>query len=280
MRLRPFPKGLSWKIILNRAEASRAGPSEATLAAELQSRLISLKGDFYDPATGRVDYQRLRESPEWQGIRSLTANLRQFDPLNLKSDDAAKAFWINLYNALVIDAITQLGIRSTVWEVPLVFSRVAYDVGGHVLTADMIEHGILRANARPPYPLARPSFAPGSPEFTLSVSRLDPRVHFALVCGSKGCPPIRFYEEARLDAQLNMATRAFINAETVIDSGTKRVTTSSIFKYYADDFGGIPSGLSLFLASWLDNAETAEWLRKHAHSVRLQFSRYDWSLNR
>ncbi|MCW5830196.1 MAG: DUF547 domain-containing protein [Deltaproteobacteria bacterium] len=227
-----------------------------------------------------MDYQRLRESSEWQGIRSLTANLRQFNPLNLKRDDAAKAFWINLYNAMIIDAITELGIRSTVWEVPLVFSRVAYDVGGHILTADMIEHGILRANARPPYPLSGPYFAPGSSQLVLALGRLDPRIHFALVCGSKRCPPIGFYEETGLDTQLSMATRAFINAETVVDSGTKLVTTSSIFKYYADDFGGMPSGLSRFLASWLDNAKTAEWLREHAHSARFEFRRYDWSLNR
>jgi len=250
------------------------------MTAELQAKLLSLKGQFYDPDSGRVDYVAIGKSQNWREVRSLTAGLRGFDPGTLVSGDEKKAFWINLYNALIIDAIVELGIQETVWEIPMIFSRVGYDVGGKVYTADHVEHGILRSNAKPPYPLSRSYFPPGSVELSLVVKPLDPRIHFALVCGSKGCPAIRFYEVEKLDQQLDIAAKAFINGETTIDRERKSVSTSSIFKFYTQDFGGIPEGLSSYLARYLDDAADAEWLKSHGESVRFQFTRYDWSLNR
>ncbi len=280
MRLNPFPKGLSWQICLNNEGKPAGGLKGPELAAALQSKLLSLKGQYYDPETGRVNYQDIRKSPEWSEVLSLTSALKTFNPRSFTSGDEKKAFWINLYNAIVINAIVELGIRESVWEVPMIFSRIGYDVGGRVFTADHIEHGILRCNAKPPYPLSRPYFGAGSPELDLAVWPFDPRIHFALVCGAKGCPAIRFYDAAKLDQQLDVAARTFVNSETTVDKNRKSVTTSSIFKFYTADFGGLPEGLSAYLAKYLDDTVEAEWLRSHGESVIFEFTKYDWALNK
>lgn len=42
---------------------------------------------------------------------------------------------------------------------------------------------------------------------------MDPRVHFALVCGAKSCPPIKVYTAASLHEGLESATTAFCEGE-------------------------------------------------------------------
>ncbi len=281
MKLNPFPRGLSWQIPLNRTGSGSSVQAGSGLASRLQALLISMKGDCYDPDTGRVDYGRIRAGSRWAEVRALTAALSAFDPAVLSSIQEKKAFWINLYNALVIDAVVSLGIQKSVWEVPMLFSRAGYEIGGRFLSADMMEHGILRANSKPPYPLSKPYFSQGSPEIILVVRPLDPRIHFALVCGAKGCPPIRFYEPERLDEQLDVATRAFVNGEIRIDRKRGEVTVSQIFKWYAADFGGLGGkpggGLGSFLAQFTDDPADADWLK--ANPVRFRFSAYNWNLN-
>ena len=79
------------------------------------------------------------------------------------------AFWINTYNALVVDGIRALGIRESVWEVPHFFERIGYRIDGFVFSADAIEHGILRGNR--PHPLT--GVAP--------FQSTDPRKAFAIL---------------------------------------------------------------------------------------------------
>ena len=38
---------------------------------------------------------------------------------------------------------------------------------------------------------------------------MDPRIHFALVCGAKSCPPIKVYTPDSLEDGLDSATMAF-----------------------------------------------------------------------
>lgn len=93
--------------------------------------------------------------------------------------------------------------------------------GGSVLSAlcrslvqaDDIEHGILRSNAIAPASigallklpfLARPQFKKGDPRREYVVSPVDPRIHFALVCGAKSCPPIKLYTPDNLDEGLQV----------------------------------------------------------------------------
>ena len=68
----------------------------------------------------------------------------------------------------------------------------------------------------------------------------DPRVHFALVCGARSCPPIRTYTADGLDAQLAAAAEAFCAGEVRVvgDPAERTVTVSKIIgTWYANDFG-------------------------------------------
>jgi Protein of unknown function, DUF547 len=43
---------------------------------------------------------------------------------------------------------------------------------------------------------------------------MDKRIHFALVCGAKSCPPIRVYTPDELDEGLDAAAAAFCEGAT------------------------------------------------------------------
>src|SRR5712691_11299305 len=87
----------------------------------------------------------------------------------LKTREERLAFWINTYNALVVEGILALEIRETVWEVPDFFDRISYRIGTLLFRANDIEHGVLRGN--------RPNPISGSVPFLVD----DPRRAHAMV---------------------------------------------------------------------------------------------------
>lgn len=121
------------------------------LAGELASSMNALKAAGIDPTGRRVDYAALRTSDAYREYRAIcAAQLRAFDPVTLATPAERLAFWINLYNALTIDAVIAFGVQSSVTEGRLgivrFFRRAAYSVGGQRVSLDDMEHGILRAN--------------------------------------------------------------------------------------------------------------------------------------
>jgi hypothetical protein len=108
---------------------------------------------------------------------------------------------------------------------------------------------------------------------------VDPRIHFALVCGSNSCPPIDVYEEEEIDEQLELVASGFINSEEVIvEEESKRLRVSRIFKWYEDDFGGREGVLSLIIKYRYDPKEK-DFLKKAVSELRILYNDYDWSLN-
>ncbi len=143
----------------------------------------------------------------------------------------AFSFWINLYNLLILDAVTTFRVRQATvglsQGIMRFFEKAAYNVGGHRFSANDIENGVLRANA--PHPAARgPHFRDGDPRRAAVLEPLDPRVHFALNCASRSCPYARVYEPGRLDEQLDAAIRAFVAGDVQVDSVSREVTLSKI----------------------------------------------------
>lgn len=74
-------------------------------------------------------------------------------------------------------------------------------------------------------------FADGDPRLSLTVP-LDPRVHFALVCGAKSCPPIRIFRTRNLERGLLAAARNFCDQEVAVDQAG-RITMSKIFDWFS-----------------------------------------------
>jgi hypothetical protein len=144
---------------------------------------------------------------------------------------SARAFWLNLYNALTLHAMADAAIKNSVLESVGFFQRYAYQVGNQMLSLNQIEHGILRGNKAALVGL--PPFAHTDPR-TKWVLPLDPRIHFALNCGAASCPPIRAYQAALLEQQLTLATESYL-AECHVEGNT--VWLPRLLSFYPSDFG-------------------------------------------
>ena len=145
-------------------------------------------------------------------------------------------------------------------------------------SAEEIEHAVLRANARPPYRVF-PLFKRNDPRRRFSMDRLDPRIHFALVCGSRSCARIRFYEPDHIDEQLEIATKNFLNSsEVVIFPEENKILLSQIFNWYKRDFGGTRE-IFQFLLRYLDQDEKSIFLKTNRDRIVIEYLFYDWNLN-
>ncbi len=184
------------------------------------------------------------------------------------------AFWVNTYNALVADGITALGLRHSVWEVPDFFQRIGCRVGGLTFTADEIEHGVLRGNRPSPLSAAVP-FAEGDARRAWAIVPPAPRIHFALNCGARSCPPVRPYDAGQLDGQLDAATRAFVSAEVTLQENV--LALPEIFKWFRPDFDDHPGGLDGFLAAYLDDGAVRRALLE-GNIAGVVYRPWDWRL--
>lgn len=274
----PDRLGRFWgTVVLNRGAPSPELPRRG-LSQEMLAAMRELKGRYCDPDTGRVDYRAIAGSAEYLGYKRLAARLAGFDLLNLREPGEKLAFWVNLYNTIVVDGVIALGVAESVQEVPGFFRRVAYDIGGRLFSPDDIEHGVLRANARPPHRPLR-QFRPWDGRRAFRLRQVDPRIHFALVCGSRSCAPIRFYSRERVDEELGLASVAFVNGpEVEVDPGARTVRLSRIFDWYASDFGGQGGALD-FVARHLLDPEKKAYLEAEREAVRVEYRPYDWGLN-
>jgi len=227
-----------------------------------------------------VDYAALHGSPLFHEFRRCAANLRAFDPAALPDRDARLAFWINLYNTLVLDGVIALGVQRSVMErrAGLAFFRqAAYVVGGLRVSCDDIEHGILRANRGHPY-FPGKQFGSPDPRLAWVIQPMEARIHFALNCASGSCPPLRAYAPEKLGSQLDLAARNFLAADVQILPDARALRLSAIFKWFAEDFGG-RQGVIDFLLAHLPQGEDLRWLSGHRDRVSLRYKPYDWGLN-
>ena len=265
-------------LVLN--ESAQAAPSVTSkdIARQLKSKMDNLKLDFFDLENGGVNYEGLKSSDAFEDYKSATKDLTSLDLNKLTTRESKLAFWINIYNALVVHGILELNVRKSVKEVRSFFRAVCYNVGGYVFSLDDIEHGILRGNKKKHF-FSRKPFSDGDPRKRFTLAKADPRIHFALVCGSNSCPPIDVYEEGQIDEQLDLASEAFINSDEVtIEKDKKALRVSKIFQWYKDDFGG-KEALLAFLIKYRYDPEEKDWLKKTAAELRIVYNEYDWSLN-
>lgn len=151
----------------------------------------------------------------------------------LPSDEAKKVFWINCYNAFF-----QILAKREQLNRNVIFKTKIITIANLKFSLDDIEHGILRIY-RWKYSFGYlPNFFVSKFIASLAVTQLDYRIHFALNCGAKSCPPIAFYTLEKLDKQLNDAMYSFLISETIIDEKSKKISTSKLLHWYRGDFGG------------------------------------------
>lgn len=203
---------------------------------------------------GLVDYQGfVRDSVP---LKDYLATLSDNHPGPGWSDAETMAFWINAYNAftvkLIVDHYPVNSIKdikrgipfvNTVWDVRFI------EIGDATYDLNTIEHGILRKDFD------------------------DARIHAAINCASISCPVLRneAFVASRLDAQLDDATRRFIN-----DPVRNRVTRdkgelSAIFNWFGGDFKAHSGSIREFVNTYADTPMKPD--------APITYLDYDWALN-
>jgi len=208
---------------------------------------------------GRVDYAAFAASREFTAYLGV---LSTFDPSRLEQDERL-AFWINAYNAFTIELINRNEERRSIRKISRPWSVRFIRIGGKMLSLDDIEHEIIRKEFR------------------------EPRIHFALVCAAKGCPPLRSeaYTGPMLERQLDDQTVTFLTrtpGKNRVDVATGTVWLSPIFRFrdYEKDCGGSREAIGRFVAGYFRRAglrAEAELLERGRFA--LKYTEYDWSLN-
>jgi len=181
----------------------------------------------------------------------------------------ALAFWLNLYNAgtqLLLDRRPELYERAL--RTVRFFRAETVAVAGTPLSLNDIEHGILRGSMSMVGLGYLPRLRPGAFERRYRLEPVDPRIHFALNCGAASCPPIRHYEPDRVDEQLDLATRGYLESTVEYDEDAGVVAVPRVFLWYRGDFGG-GSGIREFLREYGAVPERAK--------PRIRHRSWDWT---
>lgn len=184
----------------------------------------------------------------------------------LKTDNAKKAFWINLYNAFTQTLLKQnprlYRNRSRF------FTAKQLNVAGKKLSFDDLEHGILRRSKNKWGFGYLGKIFPSPVEKAWRVEKLDHRIHFALNCGAKSCPPIAFYSSEKLDQQLASATKSFLENEVDVTENT--VAIPAILGWFCSDLGGKKGIRKLLRENGFPSVNAA---------TKIRVSKYNWQLS-
>ena len=186
----------------------------------------------------------------------------------LATDIKKNAFWINIYNAYF-----QILARRNHSQGMAIFKIKGITIAETLFSLDDIEHGILRRFRWKKSLGYLPNLLVSRLIKKLAVQTVDYRIHFALNCGAKSCPPIAFYTLDKLDQQLDDAMYAFLSSETTINHKTKTIQTSKLLFWYQGDFGGL-LGVKRTLKQVLQLESTSYTLKYNSYSWESQLENY------
>ena len=199
----------------------------------------------YISTAGEVDYKSIKANKH--ELDAITKNFSSVTVSSTWPKNEQLAFWINVYNAFTIDLIVNnyplKSIQNLDGGKPWDVKRINID--GKKYSLNNIENDIIR------------------PQFK------DARIHFALNCAAKSCPPLlngAFFAKT-LNAQLDEVTKKFINNSKYQTISASKLTLSKIFDWYGVDFGDKIAFINKY-----SNVK----VNKNASIV---FKDYEWVLN-
>ena len=236
-----------------------SGHRQAAHAADFDHSKFDRILKTYVDTQGRVDYNGIAGDDAFQAYMSSLKNAK----VDSLSRDGQLAFWINAYNAVTIDKVNKWkpkkSVRETfvpgVWTGTKFFTSREHTVAGQRLSQDDIEHEILRKRFK------------------------DPRIHFAIICASSGCPPLQqvAYTAENVQARLEEETRMYLHSERgiQIDFVENTMMLSKLFDWFAGDFDSKSGSVTNFIKPYLDEKAMAFLDRM----PKMSYIKYDWSLN-
>lgn len=199
----------------------------------------------YVSATGKVNYKGLKADK--QALYDYCTYLSENPVQDDWSRAAQMAYWINAYNAftlkLIVDNYPTKSILNfdggKTWDVKRI------KIGDKKYSLNNIENDILR------------------PKFK------DARIHFAVNCAAKSCPPLwsHAYTAENLESTLEARAKAFINNTSYNNISATKASVSKIFDWYGVDFGDLKKFLNRYAK-----------LQLKSNAV-VSFEEYNWDLN-
>lgn len=223
----------------------------------------------YHPAYG-MDYKGLARS-DWQTMKGLVASFSRVDPSQLEPKTRL-AFYLNLYNLSVVNLMMENRQEASIRDLstdPIirinVFKKDLVQMKGGPISLQTLENKLIREAYQ------------------------DPRVHFALNCAARSCPPLRqeAYVGARVDAQLDDQARSFfanpsLGAKFEEKDGALTIRLTKIMdggSWFKQDFETWGGGRIAFLRRFV-SSDRQRLIDKHQGRTELIFEAYDWSINR
>lgn len=217
----------------------------------------------YVDERGFVDYSAWKASASDQ--QALDGYLRHLSSASLggkTSREARLAFWINAYNAVTVKGILReyptTSIRNHTAKLfgYNIWKDLVLPVDGRNYSLEQIEHEVLRKMS-------------------------EPRIHFAIVCASIGCPRLlnRAYTASELDEQLSANAKAFFadKSKFTYDARRRTIQVSPILEWFATDFGATAADQMRTIAPYLPDDAAKKLAQSGAASV--SYLDYDWNLN-
>jgi glutaredoxin len=225
---------------------------------------------------GLVDYLNARVDPDFLDFEESSRELQIVDWTTM-SIPTRKAFFVNLYNLIVLHTMVKVGAPTNSISRLKYFDMIGYNVGNHVFSMSDVEHGILRENSAAPFHFSK-QFSPSDDRLPLLVTK-DPRIHFALNCGARSCPPIKSFTAEGIEEELMIVTEAFLEQEDHcrVDLEKKMLCLSKIFDWYKIDFGSTPDQVARFILQFLRGEKKEQLTILLKSSFQIQYENYDWS---
>lgn len=254
---------------VSRVSAAKVGPES------LETEFDAILGKIVE--SGAVDYAALEAAPgPLDSWLSKVATIPK-EEVDAWTADQQVAFYINAYNGLVLSVVrSHYPIQGTdakfpansIQQIPDVWTT-PHRVASQNLSLDQLEKQVLIGRF------------------------INPRIHFALNCASRGCPPLRAqaYRGATLNSDLDRAAQNFIRSPhgAQVDVAQRLVRISSLFDWYSADFAQLVGTAHALREGWGEIGSSLEFVADHLPEAQSRFVReasftfdflsYDWTLN-
>lgn len=213
---------------------------------------------------GRVDYQSIKKNQPQ--LSSYLNTLATTNPENFSRNDKL-AYWINAYNAFTVKMIIDNYPVKSIKDIKNPWGQKSWLVGKKLYSLNHIEHKILRKQLN------------------------EPRIHFAIVCASIGCPDLqnRAFTGKEIDAQLDHATRNFMQSDKHVRISTKKsfnnktkktLHLSKIFSWFTADFTKEGKQTVADFVVKYAKPEIKAAITSAGKKIKIDYLKYDWNLNK
>lgn len=222
-----------------------AATSQAQNWTETYSRLL---GKYV--SAGGVKYAAWKSNAaDLQALQTVVDGIAK-ENVSAMGKQQQLAFYCNAYNAWILhEALGKYPTKSVKDTLFTFFTSKRITVGGQQTSFKAFEDNVIRKMG-------------------------EPRIHFALNCASRSCPPLgrQAFTAGNLDGQFETLAKGYVNSDKGVryNAANKTAELSKIFDWYKDDFKGEGGALAFI------NKRRSTPIPNDA---KISYQDYDWALN-